>query len=388
MSAIDHALDGLREVAELRHGPQDAAPPRGAADGKYAESFRWGEQPDTRRVAEPADKPRRQNVRPGISTWEAVLNEILDLRATGMLDSAGLAYGALQGVEQQVLPDWKEHGKAILAERGLGEEALRMMGMKIPAMERLYQLVYAFSFGFAEMMRGTVSERRAEDQGKLLLAVLDVHSTLLSEALNMTHRDLLGEMFAAKERELTELRRDRNNLARRVQSADEEIAWAHEQEHQAQDALAAAVKQAAQDVSEANKRARDAEHGQFAAEEARDRAEAEREAALAAAATLRARVSELEQEAARQAAGWNQEAAGRAVDRTEAAAAAAEAQRLIQELRGKVEESTRKNNLLHAQVTSPPTPSPPLRTRIRTARAHVHARAHMAHRQHVRSHPQ
>ena len=90
MSAIDHALDGLREVAELRRGPQDAAPPRGAADGKYAESFRWGEQPDTRRVAEPADKPRRQNVRPGISTWEAVLNEILDLRATGMLDSAGL----------------------------------------------------------------------------------------------------------------------------------------------------------------------------------------------------------------------------------------------------------------------------------------------------------
>ena len=77
-------------------------------------------------------------------------------------DSAGLAYGALQGVEQQVLPDWKEHGKAILAERGLGEEALRMMGMKIPAMERLYQLVYAFSFGFAEMRRGSCDPREAQ----------------------------------------------------------------------------------------------------------------------------------------------------------------------------------------------------------------------------------
>ena len=122
-----------------------------------------------------------------------------------MLDSAGLARGALQGVEQ-VLPDWKEHGKAILAERGLGEEALRMMGMKIPAMERLYQLVYAFSFGFAEMMRGTVS----------------------------THRDLLGEMFAAKERELAEQHRAQPPGAPRAVDR-EEIAWAHEQEHQAQD---------------------------------------------------------------------------------------------------------------------------------------------------------
>ena len=199
--------------------------------------------------AEPTETPRRKTVAngalsgtSGMSTWEAVLNEILDLRASGMLDSAGLAYGALEGIERKLIPGWKEHGKLILSDRGLGEEALRMMGMKVPAMERLYQLVYAFSFGFAEMMRDIVFERRTEDQGKLLLSVLNVHSCLLSEALNMTHHDLLGELFATKAREIAELRRDKLNLERRMQSVDAEIAWAHEQAAAAQAALEAAIR--------------------------------------------------------------------------------------------------------------------------------------------------
>ena len=197
-----------------------------------------------------------------------MLNEILDLRGSGMLDSAGLAYGALEGIERTVLPGWKEHGKAILSDRGLGEDALRMMGMKVPEMERLYQLIYAFSFGFAELMRDTVFQRRVEDQSKLLLSILDVHSTLLSEALDMTHHDLLGELFAAKDREIAELRRDKKNLERRMQSVEDEIAWAHEQARIAQEALEAAIKKAEQEVAEANKRARDAERGQFEAEQA------------------------------------------------------------------------------------------------------------------------
>ena len=209
-----------------------------------------------------------------------VLNEILDLRGSGMLDSAGLAYGALEGIERKVLPGWKEHGKTILSDRGLGEDALRMMGMKVPEMERLYQLIYAFSFGFAEMMRDTVFQRRHEDQGQLLLSVLDVHSTLLSEALDMTHHDLLGEMYAAKDREIADLRRDKTNLERRLQSVESEIAWAHEQARIAQEALEAAIKKANAEVAEANKRARDAERGQFEAEQAQAAAEALRDQAL------------------------------------------------------------------------------------------------------------
>lgn len=230
--------------------------------------------------------------------WQ-VLNEILDLRGAGMLDSAGLAYGALEGIERKVLPGWKEHGKEILAGRGLGEDALRMMGMKVPAMERLYQLIYAFSFGFAEMMRDTISERRKEDQSTLLLSILDVHSTLLSEALNMTHHNLLGELFAAKDRDINELRRDKLNLERRMQSVDAEIAYAHEQAAIAQAALEAAIQKAEAQVSEANKRARDAERGQFDAEQAQAAAEALRDKALAEAAVLRDRVAALEAENAR-----------------------------------------------------------------------------------------
>jgi chromosome segregation ATPase len=279
-----------------------------------------------------------------------VLNEILDLRGSGMLDSAGLAYGALEGIERKVLPGWKEHGKKILADRGLGEDALRMMGMKVPAMERLYQLIYAFSFGFAEMMRDVTSERRRDDQSTLLLSILDVHSTLLSEALNMTHHDLLGELFSAKDRDINELRRDKLNLERRMQSVDAEIAWAHEQAAIAQAALEAAIKKAEADVSEANKRARDAERGQFEADEARAAAEARRDEALQEAARLRERVAALEVENARLLAGWDREKQEREADNAAAAAAAATAAATIADLKAKLEEYSRENNLLHAQV--------------------------------------
>jgi len=279
-----------------------------------------------------------------------VLNEILDLRGSGMLDSAGLAYGALEGIERKVLPGWKEHGKAILGDRGLGEDTLRMMGMKVPAMERLYQLIYAFSFGFAELMRDTIFERRVEDQGKLLLSVLDVHSTLLSEALNMTHHDLLGELFAAKDREIAELRRDKLNLERRMQSVDDEISWAREQAAMAQAALEAAVQKAKEDVAEANKRARDAERVQFEAENAQRAAEVLRDQALEEAGALRARVTALEAENARLRAGWDKEKIERVEENEAAAQAARVAASFIADLKAKLEEYSRQNNLLNADV--------------------------------------
>jgi hypothetical protein len=279
-----------------------------------------------------------------------VLNEILDLRGSGMLDSAGLAYGALEGIERKVLPGWKEHGKTILSDRGLGEDALRMMGMKVPEMERLYQLIYAFSFGFAEMMRDTTFQRRHEDQGKLLLSVLDVHSTLLSEALDMTHHDLLGEMYAAKDREIADLRRDKMNLERRMQSVESEIAWAHEQARIAQERLEAAIKKAEAEVAEANKRARDAERGRFEAEKAQAAAEALRDQALKEATTLRARVAALEAENSRLLVGWEKEKKERAEENAASAKAAAEAAASIAQLRHRLEEYSRENNKLTAQV--------------------------------------
>jgi chromosome segregation ATPase len=279
-----------------------------------------------------------------------VLNEILDLRGSGMLDSAGLAYGALEGIERKVLPGWKEHGKTILSDRGLGEDALRMMGMKVPEMERLYQLIYAFSFGFAEMMRDTTFQRRHEDQGKLLLSVLDVHSTLLSEALDMTHHDLLGEMYSAKDREIADLRRDKMNLERRMQSVESEIAWAHEQARIAQERLEAAIKKAEAEVAEANKRTRDAERGRFEAEQAQAAAEALRDQALKEAATLRARVAALEAENSRLLVGWEKEKKERAEENAAAAKAAAEAAATIAQLRHRLEEYSRENNKLTAQV--------------------------------------
>jgi len=276
-----------------------------------------------------------------------VLNEILDLRGSGMLDSAGLAYGALEGIERKVLPGWKEHGKTILSDRGLGEDA---MGMKVPEMERLYQLIYAFSFGFAEMMRDTTFQRRHEDQGKLLLSVLDVHSTLLSEALDMTHHDLLGEMYAAKDREIADLRRDKMNLERRMQSVESEIAWAHEQARIAQERLEAAIKKAEAEVAEANKRARDAERGRFEAEKAQAAAEALRDQALKEATTLRARVAALEAENSRLLVGWEKEKKERAEENAASAKAAAEAAASIAQLRHRLEEYSRENNKLTAQV--------------------------------------
>jgi chromosome segregation ATPase len=279
-----------------------------------------------------------------------VLNEILDLRGSGMLDSAGLAYGALEGIERKVLPGWKEHGKTILSDRGLGEDALRMMGMKVPEMERLYQLIYAFSFGFAEMMRDTTFQRRHEDQGKLLLSVLDVHSTLLSEALDMTHHDLLGEMYAAKDREIADLRRDKMNLERRMQSVESEIAWAHEQARIAQERLEAAIKKAEAEMAEANKRARDAERGRFEAEKAQTAAETSRDQALKEATTLRARVAALEAENSRLLVGWEKEKKERAEENAASAKAAAEAAASIAQLRHRLEEYSRENNKLTAQV--------------------------------------
>ena len=267
-----------------------------------------------------------------------------------MLDSAGLAYGALEGIERKVLPGWKEHGKTILSDRGLGEDALRMMGMKVPEMERLYQLIYAFSFGFAEMMRDTTFQRRHEDQGKLLLSVLDVHSTLLSEALDMTHHDLLGEMYAAKDREIADLRRDKMNLERRMQSVESEIAWAHEQARIAQERLEAAIKKAEAEVAEANKRARDAERGRFEAEKAQAAAEALRDQALKEATTLRARVAALEAENSRLLFGWEKEKKERAEENAASAKAAAEAAASIAQLRHRLEEYSRENNKLTAQV--------------------------------------
>lgn len=63
-----------REPAETR-----VVPPK--------EGFSWGDQdargrsPEVKHIAEPAEKPRRQTVAPGISTWEAVRASSLSLSA-------------------------------------------------------------------------------------------------------------------------------------------------------------------------------------------------------------------------------------------------------------------------------------------------------------------
>jgi chromosome segregation ATPase len=184
----------------------------------------------------------------------------------------------------------------------------------------------------------------------LLLSVLDVHSTLLSEALDMTHHDLLGEMYSAKDREIADLRRDKMNLERRMQSVESEIAWAHEQARIAQERLEAAIKKAEAEVAEANKRTRDAERGRFEAEQAQAAAEALRDQALKEAATLRARVAALEAENSRLLVGWEKEKKERAEENAAAAKAAAEAAATIAQLRHRLEEYSRENNKLTAQV--------------------------------------
>ena len=103
-------------------------------------------------------------------------------------------------------------------------------------------------------------------------------------------------------------------------------------------------------MSEANKRARDAERGQFDAEEARAAAEARRDEALHEAARLRERVAMLEAENARLLAGWEQEKRERQSENEAAAAAAAAAAATIADLKVKLEAYSRENNLLQAQV--------------------------------------
>lgn len=132
------------------------------------------------------DRPRvRPTVSTGISTWEAVLNELLELRNTELVSSTSVAYDALKNVEHLVLPSWKEHGRALLGDAGLGIEDLRKLGLSPEVIERLYHLLYAFAFGLGEVAKGVI-DRLKEEKGRqaLLLSISDVYATLVAEALD------------------------------------------------------------------------------------------------------------------------------------------------------------------------------------------------------------
>ena len=64
----------VAHVEALLSAERRPSPPRAPEPAAY--SLTWGDRPmgspEVKRMAEPAEKPRRQTVAPGISTWEAV----------------------------------------------------------------------------------------------------------------------------------------------------------------------------------------------------------------------------------------------------------------------------------------------------------------------------
>jgi hypothetical protein len=102
---------------------------------------------------------------------QAVLNELLELRSMGLFDDAGAAYDVLKGVEHMVLPSWREHGKELLRDADIGMEDLKVAGMHEDGIEKLYQGMYAFSFGFATVVSRAISQSSPAFHARLILRV-------------------------------------------------------------------------------------------------------------------------------------------------------------------------------------------------------------------------
>lgn len=140
-----------------------------------------------------------------IQAREAILNEILELRNVGLLESSEKAYALLKDVEGEVLPTWQEHGRKVLRDNGVGLERLRVMGMPVERIEMLYQALYAFAFGFCSVVKSAI--QKCTDPGAVMISVSKVYALLLSEALETTFSNLLQMKLDEKEAENHELLR-------------------------------------------------------------------------------------------------------------------------------------------------------------------------------------
>lgn len=227
------------------------------------------------------DRPRvRPTVSTGISTWEAVLNELLELRNTELVSSTSVAYDALKNVEHLVLPSWKEHGRALLGDAGLGIEDLRKLGLSPEVIERLYHLLYAFAFGLGEVAKGVI-DRLKEEKGRqaLLLSISDVYATLVAEALDCQYHNMLGKMFEANREELAALRREKSFFDHRIAAMEVQIELSAAEAQRSNEEKEEALEKCASDVARADAaRAKAEKEGE---EEREKREESERARVLA-----------------------------------------------------------------------------------------------------------
>jgi hypothetical protein len=152
----------------------------------------------------------------GFHTWEAILNEILELRNAGMLDGAEQAYNVLNEVETAVLPGWKEHGRKLLTDNGVGFEKLQAMGIQPKKIEMLYQAMYAFAFGFCQVVKRCIFD--CTDPAEVMISISKVYSILLAEALETIFINLLQVKLEQKAAEAAELLRQLLISRKKVES--------------------------------------------------------------------------------------------------------------------------------------------------------------------------
>ncbi len=167
-----------------------------------------------------------------MQTWEAILNEILELRKTGLLDGSAQAYNVLNEVENAVLPDWKEHGKKLLIDNGVGFEKLQSTGILPKKIEMLYQAMYAFAFGFCQVVKRCIAD--CTDPGEVMISVSKVYSLLLAEALETAFTNLLQLKLDQKEAEAAELLRQLIISRKKVESLMAEGVHARESQRAAE----------------------------------------------------------------------------------------------------------------------------------------------------------
>ncbi|EKX37380.1 hypothetical protein GUITHDRAFT_145076 [Guillardia theta CCMP2712] len=197
------------------------------------------------------ERHARPTVSLGLSTWEAVLNELLELRNSDLIKSTTTAYNLLQSVEETVLPTWKEEGRSLLSAAGLDHGQLRKTGMREETIEKLYLGLYAFSFGFGTIARQAIEGvREKEHRRELVLQISQVFSTLTGEALDAENHDLISEMMEEKDRRIADLDREKTILDRRVKTVNEEIAFAHHMSNKAHAERIAAAAKAEAEISE------------------------------------------------------------------------------------------------------------------------------------------
>ena len=252
----------------------------------------------------------------GIKAWEALLNEILELKGSE-LGSASDAYRFLRDIEGLVLPAWQVHGKQLLSESGVDLISLRGLGMPSAEIEKLYQAIYAFAFGFSRTIKN--SAKFCKDGGKLLLQnISGLYSTLLVEALEHDFHDLLTMIFNEKDTQISDLQRECAQHQTSILILQRDLASAREQGAGLSSNLARAVAQA-----------HAAGHAALAASAERDAAlsglrTAEADAAREAEATgrLLRTCAETEGRLAAAVAGWEAEKAALAALQQQADAAA------------------------------------------------------------------